>query len=278
MGRELDPDNAMFSAVVEEEAPAPVVQEEPEGDDLGLDDLELSELARDLEEEGDELGRGAIPPAADDILGGGLNEAVDDLGDRISASTDSISEDDLSSLEIDLPPTEARRGSEREQEVISLDELEFGDSVSAEAQDLLKGLEAGGDEDLGADSVMKVDTDLEPSELEAELEKLTELSTLADEGADATAMSQSASESEFDLQSVFERDDGQNDLSALDFYDGEAEAEVGEDEVQTKLDLARAYVEMGDMEGARSILEEVQEEGSANQKDEAGRLLAQLAS
>ena len=40
-------------------------------------------------------------------------------------------------------------------------------------------------------------------------------------------------------------------------------------EVGTKLDLARAYMDMGDPEGARSILEEVVQEGSASQKQEA---------
>ena len=44
-------------------------------------------------------------------------------------------------------------------------------------------------------------------------------------------------------------------------------------EVGTKLDLARAYMDMGDPEGARSILAEVLQEGSANQKQEAQRLL-----
>jgi pilus assembly protein FimV len=47
-------------------------------------------------------------------------------------------------------------------------------------------------------------------------------------------------------------------------------------EVGTKLDLARAYIDMGDPEGARSILEEVLKEGSANHKQEAERLLAGL--
>ncbi|MET0498426.1 MAG: FimV/HubP family polar landmark protein [Steroidobacteraceae bacterium] len=44
-------------------------------------------------------------------------------------------------------------------------------------------------------------------------------------------------------------------------------------EVGTKLDLARAYMDMGDPDGARSILEEVVQEGTSNQKQEAQRLL-----
>jgi len=47
-------------------------------------------------------------------------------------------------------------------------------------------------------------------------------------------------------------------------------------EVGTKLDLARAYIDMGDPEGARSILEEVLQEGSNTQKQEAQRLMSSL--
>ena len=47
-------------------------------------------------------------------------------------------------------------------------------------------------------------------------------------------------------------------------------------EVGTKLDLARAYMDMGDPEGARNILEEVMHEGSAAQRQEAERLMESL--
>jgi pilus assembly protein FimV len=47
-------------------------------------------------------------------------------------------------------------------------------------------------------------------------------------------------------------------------------------EVGTKLDLARAYMDMGDPEGARNILEEVMHEGSNMQRQEAERLMESL--
>ena len=47
-------------------------------------------------------------------------------------------------------------------------------------------------------------------------------------------------------------------------------------EVGTKLDLARAYLDMGDPDGARSILDEVVEEGDEAQRQEAQQLLDQL--
>ncbi len=48
------------------------------------------------------------------------------------------------------------------------------------------------------------------------------------------------------------------------------------DEIGTKLDLAKAYIDMGDSEGARSILDEVIEEGNDNQKQEAQVLMRQI--
>ncbi|CAA0087888.1 Uncharacterised protein [Zhongshania aliphaticivorans] len=48
---------------------------------------------------------------------------------------------------------------------------------------------------------------------------------------------------------------------------------VDSESVATKLDLARAYIDMGDGEGAREMLEEVLEEGDLQQKDDAQTLL-----
>lgn len=66
-----------------------------------------------------------------------------------------------------------------------------------------------------------------------------------------------------------------NKLKAVDLPLSELEP-VTMSEVGTKLDLARAYMDMGDPEGARSILEEVVQEGSASQKQEASRLIESL--
>lgn len=49
-----------------------------------------------------------------------------------------------------------------------------------------------------------------------------------------------------------------------------------EDEVSTKLELAAAYIEMGDSSGAKDILEEVLKEGTAEQKQQAEQLLASM--
>lgn len=49
------------------------------------------------------------------------------------------------------------------------------------------------------------------------------------------------------------------------------------EEAETKLELAKAYEEMGDRDGARELLEEVLKEGSAGQQESARTMLARLA-
>ncbi len=74
------------------------------------------------------------------------------------------------------------------------------------------------------------------------------------------------------------------DLESLDLdSEGDEEAELeGDglladmDEVSTKLDLARAYIDMGDPDGAKNILDEVMDEGTDDQKDEARGIMAQM--
>ncbi len=64
---------------------------------------------------------------------------------------------------------------------------------------------------------------------------------------------------------------------------GSDEEDAGEgllenvDEMTTKLDLARAYIDMDDADSARSILGEVIEEGNAEQKEEAENIISKLA-
>ena len=48
------------------------------------------------------------------------------------------------------------------------------------------------------------------------------------------------------------------------------------DEVGTKLDLARAFIDMGDTEGARSSLDEVLAEGNEEQKAEATDIIKHI--
>lgn len=51
---------------------------------------------------------------------------------------------------------------------------------------------------------------------------------------------------------------------------------LSDDPLSTKLDLARVYLDMGDKEGAREVLEELLTEAQGALKSEAESLLASL--
>jgi pilus assembly protein FimV len=67
------------------------------------------------------------------------------------------------------------------------------------------------------------------------------------------------------------------DLADLNLDSGSSGGGGGGDEaVGTKLELAKAYLEIGDKDGAREILQEVAKEGSPAQMEEAQKLIASL--
>lgn len=68
-----------------------------------------------------------------------------------------------------------------------------------------------------------------------------------------------------------------SDFGNMDFNLDDADFLAGTDVVGTKLDLARAYIDMGDHDSAREILHEVLKEGNEQQKQEAHALGQQIA-
>lgn len=93
-------------------------------------------------------------------------------------------------------------------------------------------------------------------------------------GAEGGSDELSADDDAFDFE-VGELFDGGTDEDLTGEVDPSAEPETLT-ELGTKLDLARAYIDMGDPEGARSILEEVMEEGDGAHRQEARQLLETL--
>ena len=81
---------------------------------------------------------------------------------------------------------------------------------------------------------------------------------------------------DFDLSGL---DTKSSSGSGMDLADINLEATAsgaGGEAVGTKLELAKAYLEIGDKDGAREILHEVAKEGSSAQKEEAKKLIASL--
>jgi len=139
---------------------------------------------------------------------------------------------------------------------------------TAQIRGITAPVEQGG-QDSGATSQIAAlkmdDLDLDFSDLEAEDEPSApaELGNGAHRGNGAAL--------DLDVGSLSQTQQLASDELALPELEPVTMSEVG-----TKLDLARAYMDMGDPEGARNILHEVLSEGSVSQKQEAQRLIASL--
>jgi len=92
-------------------------------------------------------------------------------------------------------------------------------------------------------------------------------SELDDVNAELDRLSKSIGEPRFTAEDAMASVEDESDFDFLS----------GTDEVATKLDLAQAYIDMGDNDGARDILNEVVTEGDAGQKSEAKEMLSRLA-
>ena len=117
-------------------------------------------------------------------------------------------------------------------------------------------------------AVASTDVELDLDDLTAALEVSDVGDTVEQPRDDATVQQPRPTPADFDAS-------GTVSLGADDMSDELSEARTMT-EVGTKLDLARAYVDMGDPAGARSILEEVLDEGDDGQRQQAQQLLDSL--
>ena len=97
-------------------------------------------------------------------------------------------------------------------------------------------------------------------------------SELNDVNAELDKLSQSLESPS--LEPHFTAEDAAQEPEPLDDLDFDFFS--GSDEVATKLDLARAYIDMGDHQGARDILDEVVKDGDDTQRQEAEDMLSRL--
>ena len=100
---------------------------------------------------------------------------------------------------------------------------------------------------------------------------------------DLSAMTEQPAEAEARVEEQVEEPVASNTIEFTLDTAGSDEEDVTEgllenvDEMTTKLDLARAYIDMDDADSARSILGEVIEEGTDEQKEEAENIISKLA-
>ncbi len=132
------------------------------------------------------------------------------------------------------------------------------------------------DLDLDLDAL---DMDSLSSDIDAEMDDLEidedELKTQIEGGDQLEEPVDFAEEDKGSSESVLGDDASEDD--SIDTLDSELNFLEGADECSTKLDLAEAYLAMGDIDGARDILDEVIADGDDSQKDKARQLLEGVA-
>lgn len=199
---------------------------------------------------------------------GGLatdSESAEPLADK---DTGMLDESFLDELDAELDKVGAEDGFEDDLDDGGLEELEL--DVSDEDLALMEEVSEGGsdlgalDDDLDLENSLADDGSLLSDEVPVAEDVEDDIPLTSPEaGVQAEETARSAGSVEFDEADIGEDDD-------FDFLSGT-------DEAATKLDLARAYIEMGDNDGARDILEEVALEGSDSQKLEAQDLLKKMS-
>ncbi|MCW9046641.1 MAG: hypothetical protein OQK46_01070, partial [Gammaproteobacteria bacterium] len=304
MGMELCPENSLFSGsdlnlsdfdadALLPEKPQKADLELDAGDeastdfDLGLDDDDLGGLEDDSDKT-QVLSAPADPgdmQSAEDELD--LAGDLDDIANELEKQDDTSSElefdlgefDDMdTSLEVESSTEDSAESSDMDiDDDFSLDfdaaDLGFEESESDDTDEI--GLDADLDLGEGLDETAEValGDDLGEIEIEGAELDLGELdlddmdlddTDLGDSDLGDLSLDDAVTSTDVEMSDDLSDDDGEFDISELS---------EDVDEVSTKLDLAKAYIDMGDNDGARSILEEVKAEGNDEQQQQANELL-----
>lgn len=225
----------------------------------GLSDLKLDfDLELDAAESASASPSNDAAPVADEAAALDLADISLDLDEPAEAVpvADEVSLDELALPEIELPAADAQPAT-----------VETGAAESAMTDsdfDLMLG--------AGADVAPEVQPDI--SEVPQLADATVELPDI-DLSADFSAPAPIADEVE-SLAALPDFDLDAEPAAAPKSVPAELDGVADDPEVATKLELAQAYEEMGDREGARELLNEVVAEGSSAQQALARTRLAQL--
>ncbi len=280
MGRKISPDNALYQTIDDEPASSSTTSTATK---IAAGATAAAAVAAAAMNNGNEQEDTEETPLEDDF---NLDELLlddDNIDEEINAAIDA----DQAETEQQEPSVEMPTESETSEDVLNdfsdleddfsdfgLDDDEFSlDDLEKELDDKATTLDStDADESNIIDfesmlldengSTKKTDDDLELANLNLEVDSDTGIDRILPQGTAYTAQGNAE---------LYGEDD--DVLSFLDLP--EEDIDLQEAHISTKLDLARAYLDMGDIEGARSTLEEVIVEGSDDQKREAEDLLHQ---
>lgn len=271
MGSQLCPDNELFGGSTADALKEDLGEMAEAGDD------DLLDFDFDMDADSVDTTLAGGDPDTDEMFAELEAATSGDTGlDEFATATTEATEEDTS-LDFDMGSdtatdavTDTVTDTTTTEEDTSLDfDMGTDADVAVATEEPAVASEEKGAEDNSLDfDVSSLDFDLDAG-TEDEVATSSDDTGLDFDLAGLEELTESTSEAETETAATDELGDGLGDELTDDVF-GEV------DEVGTKLDLAKAYVDMGDGDGARSILDEVMEEGDADQKKQAEELLSQL--
>lgn len=263
-----EPEEASEESVSEEESSeSEALTQEPVEEEVIEDDP--AEIAAQQEQEEQVLDadiEAELEAELDEELKLGT-EKFDSVGDsEIELDLDLDLGEDLEEVEV------VDSGLELSEDLSEVEGLELDDSLELDT-DLefeTEAQESSESDSVNQEDELELDLNLD---LDADLDDLSAGADMAGLAAEFD-VEDAAEESVVEVESEVSVEAGDTDGEAN--QDEEYDFLADTDEVATKLDLARAYIDMGDSDGAKEILAEVQQGGSNEQKQEASELLEKI--
>jgi pilus assembly protein FimV len=297
---ELDLDDSLLlhgeGEVAAEEVPANQTLTDDQtltGEMLGLSDSDLSQESGESSSVDVDLAFEASQSSSSSPAIG--SEAVGEL--ELDLSDDSF---DLTSDDFDLALDELSEGDAELQDLaldfaaereaaspVAGDEFDLAaiDEVKGSSEEALSDLGNLGDLDAASGELAPLADLGGLDDLELELEEAPAADSGFEPVADAVASAVESPLADLPATETFDSESFTADAVAakaaaeapvLTGGDDEFDFLTDADEVATKLDLARAYIDMGDTDGARDILSEVMQEGTEAQRQDASALLSRI--
>ncbi|MEA3410699.1 MAG: FimV/HubP family polar landmark protein [Pseudomonadota bacterium] len=295
MGQEISPEHALFAGADTGGLKAKdFLSNKPESTDLDMSADEAGPTGTQAIESG-------IP--GDDFSADATDTEMFEMPAGQTAAIESV-EDDDKPLDFDLEGLDFGEGDTEvrsESREASLDEgatLDFEISELNVSDDLGASMESGDATDLGVSGDLPGETAAFGELHEDDFDLTDDATTEDDNVVDLSGVTPEGDVSQEEIETeLVEGLEGLEDLAAhfeediqtehrgqetTQFDPADFETEImgigpEGDSVTTKLDLARAFIDMGDADGARSTLEEVVREGDDHQRHEAEELLKQIA-
>jgi pilus assembly protein FimV len=276
---ELDPDTTGVHERVE-------VDETGVSDDTGInEELDIDEALSQTSEmrlAPDETGQNPLMQQVEEATDVGFDETLLEATGRTQILPEDFAVETTSDAgsEAEVIPDEAETllasldDEEGEETVLARSLNEEADFDFAKTEALPPDVFTGSmdlDETGEMPAVASTDVDLDLDDLTAALQ-VSEMGDTVDMPRDDATVEH--------VRPAFEESDETSEVPTMSLSPDDMSDDLHEartmTEVGTKLDLARAYVDMGDPGGARSILEEVLDEGDESQRQQAQQLLESL--